>query len=1176
MPTLGLIEGNETTVLRMTQALYGVAPGYSYFNYFMTNVQANGASGFAGALTNAFSSVSDSSLATTVLANLGLTTAGGAALQDALTTLFATYGTAARGQIILNLANLLAAKTGDATYGAAADAFNAQISNAYTYSTVAANTTPTSVSAATGQTLTLTTATNALTGGTGDDTFEASLAGTAGTSNTLTALDNLDGGAGTDTLIAEIRQGVTPANLANIEVVNANFSAAVTLGLSNAAQLTTVVNQGSTFAAVFSGLGATVTNLSVADVATDTEFVFASTTGSQTVALEVAAVTAAAEIEIDGIETLNITASGAAVYDVAADAATTLSFAGSSNQTVTLDATTLSVSKFDGSTATGNITLTTTDQTAVTASTDVTVSGGAGNDTLTLTESNDMSVSGGAGNDLIVMAAIDLNDTVNGGDGTDTLSTVMAQANVLDAATPTTYTVSGIEALRITDAFDGTLVTSNIDTAITTVNLAFASAAGSLMAGGDTITGPASALTVNLGGSAAGNTNVLTGSLTVGDTGTATTDSVALNNTAINSTTGLNLDVFGGQAVTSSGYENVTLSTGAVAGGAEQSISTLTITPDSVSAGVSLTVTGTNALDINTSLTTTSTGLMTVNASGMTAQAAGTTTFDINSTSQGTGGTASITGSEGEDIIVVGNFASTIVGGAGIDALTGGTAADSISGGAGNDIIAGTGGNDTLLGGDGDDQITDVTGGSVSIDGGAGNDTVVTTNALLTSGDTLVGGDGTDILSTSTAITTGTTAARVSGFETLRFSATGQSQNMANFVNNTFTRIDNMGAALTVTNAGSAVATLGLDVPGGTTDFSRLVDSSADVLTVVAITDAIDADNATVLTVDNEETLTFNVADGNLQLRTLNAADVTSLTVTGDNDFIIETAIVGATALATINASGVTGTEAVTINASASTVALTFTGGTTTGTTTLTTGSGADVVTAGSAVAVLNATTGVGNDSITGNAGADIIDGGSGVDTITGGEGIDSITGGAGSDVIVLTETTAVSDEVVLSSTGTDSVTGFATGAGGDQFDVAIGALEAAFNVNLTLLDANSDIAAATASLVQEVTADAAANAGATMFVLRGTTFDTTSDVENALETGDFEIGHTAFASGDGFLVAYSDGTDAYIALVRDNVATSTTDFTAGELTVTNLAKLVGNSSLAASELVSANFDFIA
>jgi len=480
-----------------------------------------------------------------------------------------------------------------------------------------------------------------------------------------------------------------------------------------------------------------------------------------------------------------------------------------------------------------------------------------------------------------------------------------------------------------------------------------------------------------------------------------------------------------------------------------------------------------------------------------------------------------------------------------------------------------------LVGGAGNDTITDSIGGTVSIDGGAGDDTVVTTNTLLTSADTLVGGDGTDVLSTDTAISTGTTGARISGFETLTLSATGQSQNMANFTNTTFTRVNSMGVAVTITNASTSIATLGLDVPGGTSAFGRLVDTSADSLTIVAITDVVDATNATVLTVDGEETLTFDTSDGDIQLTTLNAAAATSLIVSGDNLFALEAAVVGATSLATINASAVTGTETLDILASTSTTAITFTGGTTTGTTTLTTGTGADSVTAGSATAVLNASTGAGADTITGNAGADILDGGAGVDSITGGEGIDSITGGAGSDVIILTETTAVSDIVVItSSTGTDSVTNFAYGAAGDQLEFDMSLLETAFGIDFANMDDGASTAT-TEGTIQEVTADVAAATDATFFVLRGTTFESTSEVEDALETGDFEISHVAAAVSDGFIVAYSDGVDAYLAIVKITAAATTTDFAAGELTVSNVAKLVGNTSLSAAEFNIANFDFI-
>jgi Ca2+-binding RTX toxin-like protein len=95
--------------------------------------------------------------------------------------------------------------------------------------------------------------------------------------------------------------------------------------------------------------------------------------------------------------------------------------------------------------------------------------------------------------------------------------------------------------------------------------------------------------------------------------------------------------------------------------------------------------------------------------------------------------------------------------------------------------------------------------------------------------------------------------------------------------------------------------------------------------------------------------------------------------------------------LATINASALTGTNAINI----------VLAGTFNNTLTFTGGAGADTMNAsGGTDAILIADGGAGNDIITGDGAADSITGGAGVDTLIGGAGIDTISGGEGADII--------------------------------------------------------------------------------------------------------------------------------------------------------------------------------
>jgi Ca2+-binding RTX toxin-like protein len=570
--------------------------------------------------------------------------------------------------------------------------------------------------------------------------------------------------------------------------------------------------------------------------------------------------------------------------------------------------------------------------------------------------------------------------------------------------------ISGFETVNVDDALGGALTIANIQaTGIDKVSLNGAANGSLVMAAGD--------MTVTIA-------DALGGGLTVTDTGTAITDTLTISSASLDSE-----DLFGTQGLTVTGYETVNYST-TVAGAAEsQDFGTITMAVDT-GGTATFNVTGTNAVTA---------GIITadvIDFSGMTAQAAGTSTVNMGGNDPVlVGATAhTITGSPGQDTLAAAAaIAATIDGGAGVDGITGSSAADTLSGGDGIDTIAGGEGNDTINGGAGNDIIDPGNNAStVVIDGGAGDDTI-NMDGLLGAEDTVAGGDGTDILAVD-AVTSAASAAAVSGFETLRLDTAGQDHPMANFAgSNTFTSVQvNNGGANTASTAGSSLASLSFGASATTaTDFTmtRLVDGAADSFTINApATGNVSYDNITLV---DEETLTINSGAGNFVMDVLAVTDLTSLTLAGVGGIDIGSgtdAMTGATNLATLDASGVTG--AVDVLASSSLVDMTVTGPAA-GVLDVTTGNGADTVTSGTGNDII--TTGVGADTITSGSGNDTIVAGSHNDTITAGAGDDTITGGAGNDSIT---TGAGADDVALSaSNGVDTITDFTPGT--DDIKVA-------------------------------------------------------------------------------------------------------------------------------------------
>ena len=561
---------------------------------------------------------------------------------------------------------------------------------------------------------------SAFTGGAGSDTFNALWTSSAGM--TFQGTDSLDGGAGNDLINIQVGTIGThaAASMTSIETVSANFSQAGTVSLLNTTGVTTIESSSSTSAAAFSNISSTATALKDTNTAQDVTFGFttAAVAGSaDTVGLTLSGVSGGT-ITIAGVETLNVTSSGSAniISGITDAAATTINVLG--DQALTLGTLPNTVSALNASANTSTGAGVTATLGSVVA--DVTVTGGAGNDSINFTNPlGKVSLVGGEGNDIFTSTVSLAGDTISGGNGTLDVLNVTA-LNAESYSTPATRIITGIERLTLSTAGTSaaTLTTANVDTGITSVNLNL----GTTAAYG--ITGPAGTFAVN-------TTTALGGLLTLTDTGTAITDAATLTNTGV-----LNANVFAGQAVTSTGYETLTINSGSgsTTNAAAQTLGAITLTADT---GGVTTLNFTGANNVTTGAVTAAT----INASGMT----GSGTFTLPSAT----GATSITGTANADSIGASSVAASVVGGAGNDTLTGGIGNDTISGGDGVDSITGGVGKDSLTGGAGVD--TFVFGGSIT---GA---VVSTLAALDTITDFLAGTDKLS-LSVTNGVATANTA----------------------------------------------------------------------------------------------------------------------------------------------------------------------------------------------------------------------------------------------------------------------------------------------------------------------------------------------------------------------------------------------------------------------------------
>ena len=546
-----------------------------------------------------------------------------------------------------------------------------------------------------GQTYTLTTAVDVLTGTTGWDTFVADDTGT----DVLSVADSIDGGAGTDTLkvysdgtasavpeLTSVEKVIVYDQDADVTFASTNYtsvdevslvrgdSAAVTVG----ANVTTV-----NFQDIVAGSAATGANVAL-------QANFAATATSGTVGLNGMTAAGGANDEIVDVTgalltDVTFTTSGTAstVDGLDAASATTVSINAGANLTANVagvtTAATVAALNVSGA---GNVNIGTLD-----TGFDTVTNTGTGIFTAAIGAATDTVLTSGAGADVITASTADTIATtatlaVDAGAGTDTLA-ILQTADVNTAADAARYT--NFETVRVTQSYDGdtiagiTAVETAGNASMTYSDLSVTQAANVMFRADET----AATITQK---DATGTSDVLDITLGFGGQAAATDTTAAA-------------DVVTG--ITAAGFETINFTE---AGGASA-------TAGAARTSIVAALTAANVNDIN------------LFGRGMTISNVATTlAVDIDGSALTGNGN---TGTAIQGLTVAGSAVagSTITGSAFNDSFTVGAEGTTYNGGAGTDAFSAT---VTLITNDG---TTDTV-----LNGGAGTDTLTLTN---TTGNTL-------------------------------------------------------------------------------------------------------------------------------------------------------------------------------------------------------------------------------------------------------------------------------------------------------------------------------------------------------------------------------------------------------------------------------------------------------
>ncbi len=504
--------------------------------------------------------------------------------------------------------------------------------------------------------------------------------------------------------------------------------------------------------------------------------------------------------------------------------------------------------------------------------------------------------------------------------------------------------------------------------------------------------------------------------------GGAGDDTFTLTGTLTGSINGEGQATLGGDILTGTSIDNVTLTSFSASGlgvsGNENSISggfsgIDTITPSAPAA--SLTGIGVNSRwTLNGTTATYATvvnGIVTnsLAVTGFTSLNGGSAVDTFNVTGNNT---FNVDGGAGNDVINIGTKVGTTVtagqlvgtanGGAGNDTLDAQNSDGAVTlfGGDGNDVLIGTPQSDLLdggLGADrlyglGDDDVLTGGAGNDVLDGGTGTDTVVEHGVVIIVLGVPVEQGISGAIVTNTKITGGQGTDALTGVENLDL-------------------LGNSGNNLLDASA----FTLGsVTINGGDGNDTIAGGSGGDVLdggvdTVGAFTDVVRANVSGTVTLTDTGLTSSSVLDS------LSNFDAASLTGSASDDVIVATTFAGAT---TIN--GGAGNDR--IDGAIGNNSLNGMSGNDT----VSGQGGNDSILGGAGNDLLDG--GTGNDRVNGNDGDDTITGGAGDDTITGDGGKDSITGGLGDDKIDGGD----SNDTLMGNEDSDSITG---GAGFDSIE---------------------------------------------------------------------------------------------------------------------------------------------